>query len=133
MNELVEVKQNKTLGRYATVSKDVLAGEILFEEDPFVVGPKPQIGICCLGCCRLLVSNKNDVVNKPAPVAFTQRCAKCEWPLCSENCPMRRWHDEAECNIFAENRVKFYGILNDVDADDGENVCMQMDCITPLR
>lgn len=115
MSELIEVTQNSEMGRYAILRKTVSAGEILFEELPFVIGPKPQTTPVCLGCC--------------CPIDGTRmgpRCPKCEWPLCDVKCPGSKWH-EKECNLFVTNKVVFQNVTS------SESICMQLDCITPLR
>lgn len=36
----LQVLKNDKVGRYATASKDLQAGDVVFEEDPFAYGPK---------------------------------------------------------------------------------------------
>ncbi|KAJ6640179.1 SET domain-containing protein SmydA-8, isoform A [Pseudolycoriella hygida] len=113
MNKSIKLTENRTLGRYAIVTDNVSAGEILFEEYPFVVGPKSNSKLICLVCCRPIDTDG-------------LRCPKCKWPLC-EKCVDEQIH-RLECEIFVNNSVKFYG------AYGSENeVCLQLDCITPLR
>lgn len=114
MNKSVKLKENAILGRYAIIDRNVSAGEILFEEYPFVFGPKNNSKIICLACCRPLYGN------------VVQKCPKCKWPLC-ENCHDEEMHN-LECEIFVKNSVPFYDLIG------MENeVCLQLDCITPLR
>lgn len=116
MNKSIKLTENRTLGRYAVIDEKVSAGEILFDEYPFVVGPKNNSKVLCLVCCRPLHGATN----------AGQRCPKCKWPLC-EKCINEQIH-ELECEIFARNSVAFY------NSNETENeVCLQLDCITPLR
>lgn len=43
------VVKSPTMGRYAIASQDMLAGDLIHEEDPFVVGPKCDSEPVCLG------------------------------------------------------------------------------------
>lgn len=104
------------MGRYAIIDENVSAGEILFDEYPFVVGPKNNSKIICLVCCSPFNAVASNV----------PKCVKCKWPLC-ENCIGEQIHN-LECEVFVENSVQFYD-LNEAEND----VCCQLDCITPLR
>lgn len=114
MYKSIKVTENRILGRYAIIDENVAAGDILFEEYPFVVGPKSNSKIICLVCCRPLGTNSS------------LRCPKCKWPLC-DKCINDKIH-ELECEIFVKNSVVFYN-LNETENE----VCLQLDCITPLR
>lgn len=116
MHNAIEVQRNSELGRYATVSRNIKAGELLFDEQPFVIGPKPQTRVVCLGCCSPLKCGPDQ-----------SRCSKCDWPLCSDSCSFRELH-QRECDLFVAKKVRF--IEPPVDSDE---FCMQLDCITPLR
>lgn len=114
MSDHFEVKESSEFGRYSTVTKNLLAGDIVFEEYPFVVGPKPNVPPVCLVCCYPLDGSENG-----------PRCPDCRWPLCG-NCNGHDFHSE-ECKLFVQNNVKFHDIAN------CEEPCRQLDCITPLR
>lgn len=114
MPDFFEVKENSELGRYSSAVKHIVAGEIIFEEYPFVVGPKPNTPPVCLGCCQPVDGS----VNGP-------RCTHCLWPLCAD-CADNILHRK-ECTVFVENKVIFH------DFPSYELACMQLDCITPLR
>lgn len=114
MPDYFEVKQCSEFGRYTIATKNILAGDIIFEEYPFVVGPKPSVPPVCLVCCYPVDGSEDG-----------PRCPDCRWPLC-ENCIGHKFHLE-ECKIFVQNKVKFY------DFASYEEPCMQLDCITPLR
>ncbi|XP_075980014.1 SET and MYND domain containing, arthropod-specific, member 3 [Anticarsia gemmatalis] len=105
------IEQNDKYGRYLTANKDLGAGELIFKDTPFVVGPKPDTPPLCLGCyCP--IENK--------------LCSRCGWPICSEDCEKSPQH-AAECAVFCEAKVRFQPI------DDWTASSPQLDCITPLR
>lgn len=35
------IRENDKFGRYLVASKDLVSGEIIFTDTPFVIGPKP--------------------------------------------------------------------------------------------
>lgn len=105
------VKTSPILGRYATASKDLKAGELFLEESPFAYGPKPDSCIVCLECS----------------MPTDDRCKKCHWPLCDYCSTNPSAHLTLECEIFVKSSAKFYGAI------DQHNACLQLDCITPLR
>lgn len=105
------VKTSPILGRYATASKDLKAGELFLEESPFAYGPKPDSCIVCLECS----------------MPTEDRCKKCHWPLCDYCSTNPSAHLTLECEIFVKSNAKFYGAI------DQHNACLQLDCITPLR
>lgn len=114
MPDHFKINKNSELGRYSRATKDIVAGEIVFEEHPFVVGPKPNTPPVCLGCSYPVDGS-----------ATGPRCPHCRWPLC-ENCVDNDLHRN-ECNLFVKNNVIFH------DFSSCEDACMQLDCITPLR
>lgn len=114
MPDYFEIKHSSEFGRYTTATKNLLAGDIIFEEYPFVVGPKANVPPVCLVCCYPVDGSENG-----------PRCPQCRWPLCG-NCIDHEHHRE-ECALFVKNHVKFQ------DFESYEEPCMQMDCITPLR
>lgn len=110
------VENSEIYGRFAVASEDLGAGEAFFEEFPFVVGPKPSSRCLCLECYRSI-----DAANG-------SRCKICFWPIC-ENCnkiELKKYHKN-ECKIFSESKCKFF------NQKDSDSICMQLDCITPLR
>uniref|UniRef100_A0A336KMW1 CSON012778 protein n=1 Tax=Culicoides sonorensis TaxID=179676 RepID=A0A336KMW1_CULSO len=104
------IQKSSELGRYATASKDLKAGEIFLEEEPFAYGPKPDSYIVCLECS----------------MPTDGRCLQCKWPLCDYCANNVNVHTQ-ECEIFVKNNAKFFGAI------DQHNACLQLDCITPLR
>lgn len=116
MSDLIQVKESQELGRYATLTNNVHSGDILFEEYPFVIGPKPNSSIICLGCyCSV-----------DAECETGAQCEKCKFPLC-ELCAENNSdvHNE-ECKVFTENKIKFLGAV-------AGQPCLQLEFITPLR
>ncbi|XP_055542478.1 SET domain-containing protein SmydA-8 [Wyeomyia smithii] len=114
----VKVLENAELGRYSVADRNINAGEVLFEENPFAIGPKADSFPVCLECCRSVDGN-----------AGGPKCPLCGWPMCedcSENLNNIVNHKK-ECALFVENKVKFQNVK------DSNASCVQLDCITPLR
>lgn len=114
---LFKVEKKNSVGRYATAVETLPAGSIVFEELPFVVGPLANSRAVCLECCAPV----DGTANGP-------RCNKCDWPMC-DDCKLNstRKHHEKECEIFEQNKVKFYAL-----ASPHQN-CLQLECIMALR
>ncbi|KAL7738539.1 hypothetical protein ACLKA6_006844 [Drosophila palustris] len=83
-------EQNPELGRYLAATHDIQAKQIIFVEDPLVVGPKWFLTeheksatiVPCVGCylpCRV----------------DRHQCRNCRWPVCSAVCQ----HEDLECSI----------------------------------
>lgn len=112
-----KVLQQDKVGRYAVATKPLSAGSIIFEEHPFAIGPKAGSPAICLECCTPVDGSSNG-----------PRCNKCGWPLC-DDCKLnssRQLHAR-ECELFQSKRVKFQHLPT------AHHVCLQLDCITPLR
>ncbi|XP_059617485.1 SET domain-containing protein SmydA-8 [Phlebotomus argentipes] len=111
-----EVLRSDTLGRYGVAKRDLKAGEVLHTELPFVVGPKQDTAVACLGCNVYLDGT-----------SAGPRCSQCGWPLCPDcensDAPLHR----TECRLFTQNHVKFQNLPKEA------MICLQLDCITPLR
>lgn len=114
---LLETKHNETFGRYSIAKDFIPVGTVLFEEKPFVVGPKPCSLPICLECCCPVDGTSNG-----------PRCLDCKWPLCDkcQQDPMKEFHP-SECEIFSKNKVRFQNLPSK------DMPCLQLDCITPLR
>jgi hypothetical protein len=112
------VENSEVCGRFAVAAKDLEAGELFFEEFPFVIGPKPSSKCLCLECYR------------PLNAVDGSRCSKCSWPLC-EKCNEKNQNQfiyhQIECELFCDAKCKFFNLKDSV------GICMQLDCITPLR
>lgn len=116
MADLLRIDQKPLLGRFACAAKNIIAGELFIDENPFVVGPKPCTPPICLGC-YIPINGGND----------GPRCPRCHWPLCSKcKKSIDLGHHAAECAVFVEHKVKFQSFPY-------VEPCMQLDCITPLR
>lgn len=115
--ELIKIERNEKVGRFAVAADNTKAGTVLLEEEPLVVGPKPNTVAVCLECC--------------SPIDGTDkgpRCQHCNWPLC-EDCRVnstRKFHGK-ECELFVQHKVRFQSLKSVAQ------ICLQMDCITPLR
>lgn len=94
-------------------SEDLKPGDLIFSEAPFAYGPKSDTACQCLGC--------------HAFIDTSHLCSKCGWPVCGPDCENLSCHKDAECKIFQEANVKFQPV------DDPTEVCLQYECITPLR
>lgn len=107
------IEKNDKVGRYAVASENLKPGDLIFSEHPFAYGPKSDTYCVCLGC--------------HAPVDCTVLCTKCQWPVCGPDCENLTCHKDFECEIFTKNAVKFQPVADPTD------VCIQYECITPLR
>lgn len=67
-----KIEKSNVLGRYLVATRDLKAGEVLFEEAPLVVGPVTVTNPVCLYCYT------------PADGSF--KCRKSGWPLCGPTC-----------------------------------------------
>ncbi|KAJ0174531.1 hypothetical protein K1T71_009639 [Dendrolimus kikuchii] len=92
MNIRYEVQKSDILGRYLVAAKDLKAGETIFSDEPFVLGPNSDTSLLCFNCYLPLISKF--VVCKNCAVA----------PICpGEGCPEprhRNWHNTKECDFF---------------------------------
>lgn len=117
MSAKYAVKRSAELGRYMVASVELQPGDVILEESPLVVGPKQNSRVVCLGCYAAVDGRDEG-----------DRCTACGWPLCQECANGEATaHRAAECKIFADARAKFQNLLQE------DAVCLQMDCITPLR
>lgn len=111
------VQKNSVFGRFGVANQDIKAGDIVHDEYPFAVGPKPSSKCCCLECFEPIDA-----------ISSGSRCENCSWPLCVA-CKKKSalsFH-ERECELFKTTRCKFYNL------SDPNGVCVQLDCIMPLR
>ncbi|MCL4145060.1 UNVERIFIED_CONTAM: hypothetical protein GTU68_036376, partial [Idotea baltica] len=81
------IEKNSTLGRHLTVTRDFKAGELIFKEEPLVVGPKQITEPICLNCYKRVYG--------------TYRCSKCTWPMCNAECEAGLEH-QPECIVGQE-------------------------------
>ncbi|KAJ8931831.1 hypothetical protein NQ314_015228, partial [Rhamnusium bicolor] len=111
--ELFSIKKNEKVGRYAVAKQKLKPGDIIFSEKPFAYGPKSDTYCLCLGCHTY--------------VDCTTLCSKCSWPVCGPECENLPCHKDYECEVFSKAKIKFQSV------EDPTNVCLQYECITPLR
>ncbi|KAJ8979859.1 hypothetical protein NQ317_016043 [Molorchus minor] len=111
--DLFDIQSNDKVGRYAVAKRNLKAGDTIFLEKPFAYGPKSDTYCICLGCFE--------------PIDCTVLCTKCSWPVCGPDCENRPCHRDYECEVFSKANVKFQPV------DDPTDVCLQYECITPLR
>lgn len=81
----VEIKQSSQYGRFLVASRDVAAGEVLFQEDPLLVIPKAGSETFCLSCLKVLTHE-------------WQSCGSCGAPLCFQHCAGKN-HTASECTL----------------------------------
>ncbi|CAH1104725.1 unnamed protein product [Psylliodes chrysocephalus] len=112
-NDLFTIKKNEKVGRFAVAKENLKAGDVIFSEIPFAYGPKSDSPVICLGCYNYL-----ETINL---------CSKCSWPVCNTNCQNKSAHKDFECEVFSKAGVKFQTV------EDPSEVCLQYECITPLR
>lgn len=67
----------------------------------------------CLGCC--------------SAVDCSVLCTKCSWPVCGQDCENLSVHRDGECDVFTKAGVKFQPVA------DPTEICLQYECIVPLR
>ena len=65
--------------------KDLVAGQVVFKEYPFICGPRDYFEAAnkvptCLGCCQRMKRKKGD------SASGYSMCSKCGWPVCSKKC-----------------------------------------------
>lgn len=115
--ELFVIEKSVEFGRYSVAKTDIEAGVLLLEEFPFVVGPKLGSKCVCLECYCFVDGTVGG-----------NRCHNCSWPICADCTKLNDFKiHNIECEIFKRNKCKFYNLL------DSNSVCIQLDCITPLR
>ena len=115
MKSLTEIQTNQEFGRYLVAAENLTASQVFIEETPFAYGPKPENNCVCLECFVVLDGKSGS------------RCQICSWPLCEECRSQKCYTHRSECNLFRETEVKFQNLNNSTD------MCLQLDCILPLR
>lgn len=91
-----QIRKNETKGRYLTASRDIKNSEVLFKEDPLIIGPKTvSPDPVCLGCLKPIIS-----------LSSSPKCPKCRWPVCDIQCSeLQNGPHNLECAVLAaENR-----------------------------
>uniref|UniRef100_A0A1I8N459 Uncharacterized protein n=1 Tax=Musca domestica TaxID=7370 RepID=A0A1I8N459_MUSDO len=136
-----DVNHNAVLGRYLINGPvECKSKDILIEELPFALGPKCNGPVLCLECfcpiqeCTATTgTGENNVEsNEILPKTTNKnRCPDCGWPLCGECQEYKeniKYHNQYECRVFRNGKVKFFNMLS-----NNRLSCPQLDCITPLR
>lgn len=119
MEKNIKILESAELGRYGVAERDLLAGEIFFEEFPFAFGPKSDNSPICLECYCSVDGTESGA---------EYRCNKCGWPMCLDCKKLDKFVTHyMECEVFQKNKVKFQNV------EDTTAPCLQLDCITPLR
>ena len=102
------VDQTDGVGRQLVTTRDVRMGEVLYLEDPIVVGPSQECDPICLSCL--------------AAIDTSYLCNGCGYPMCDEECAADH-QNTRECSILANTSPpSFEGEKNDA-----------YHCILPLR
>ena len=77
-------------GRLLMASRDISAGEVLFNDIPGAVGPDNNPKPVCLTCYKRLPG-------------LVYRCRHCSWPLCSPFCQQEDGPHARECQLFQKH------------------------------
>jgi len=108
---LYDIGKSDRVGRYMVARRTISPEEMIFTDQPAVVGPDNSAIPMCLVCWR--------------KVSGVFVCDKCGWPLCGESCRDTKSHSK-ECSFFQEKKTKVhvtaFGIPNKL-----------YDAILPLR
>ena len=80
-------------GRLLMASRDISAGEVLFNDIPGAVGPDNNPKPICLTCYKRLPG-------------LVYRCRHCSWPLCSPFCQRDDGPHARECELFQIHRPR---------------------------
>ncbi|KAL7635177.1 UNVERIFIED_CONTAM: hypothetical protein RMT77_014163 [Armadillidium vulgare] len=107
----VKIEKNSVLGRHLVATRDFKKGEVIFKDDPLVVGPKQITEPICLSCYK--------------NVDGTYRCSKCGWPMCGPQCEQGAEH-HPECVVGQE-------IGSPIDIQDFNETNHFYEVVLPLR
>jgi len=88
---LYDIGKSDTIGRYMVARRNILPGEVVFTDQPAVIGPDNAAIPMCLVCWRKVSGN--------------YKCRMCGWPLCGDACRETKAHGR-ECVIFQERESK---------------------------
>ncbi len=96
MSSNFDIKFKPELGNHLISTSDFTVGEVIFTEEPTLIGPNHLSPDVCLNCLKCVASSE-------------EICSKCSWCLCRDcqslNNPLE-WHDPVECEILASNDTK---------------------------
>lgn len=88
---LYSIGKSPVIGRFMESSRDIHPGEVIFTDEPAVIGPDNNALPMCTVCWR--------------KVSGHYRCSLCGWPLCGDRCRDTKVHYK-ECILFQERGTK---------------------------
>ncbi|KAF2364128.1 SET domain [Trinorchestia longiramus] len=86
------VRSSPDQGQYLESTCLILPGNLIFTEEPILVGPVANSDLICLSCYKPITDND------------FYRCPDCKWPLCDKVCANASHHC-AECDILAKDEA----------------------------
>jgi len=108
---LYDIGKSDTVGRYMVARRDINPAEVIFTDEPAVIGPDNAAVPMCLVCWR--------------KVTGLYKCSLCRWPLCGDMCRDTKTHGR-ECVLFQERGAK-------VEVTTFGKANRYYDAILPLR
>merc|ERR1712117_992729 len=84
------IGETEGVGRQLLTTRDVKMGQVLYVEDPLVVGPSQECDPICLTCL--------------AAIDTSYLCTKCGYPMCDAECATDPVHTR-ECSVLARARL----------------------------
>ncbi|XP_072944683.1 SET domain-containing protein SmydA-8-like [Epargyreus clarus] len=91
-----QIQKSEKLGRYLVAAKDLKAGERIFVDQAFVIGPSSDTSLLCFNCYLPLISK----------FLICKNCAVA--PICpGDGCPdaTAAWHSKSECETFRDLKL----------------------------
>lgn len=88
---LYNIGKSPVIGRFMEARRDIHPGEVIFTDQPAVIGPDNNALPMCTVCWRKLAGNYS--------------CSLCGWPLCGDRCRDTKEHYK-ECILFQERGTK---------------------------
>merc|ERR1711953_374672 len=108
---LYDIGKSEEVGRYMVAKRDLEPGEVIFTDQPAVIGPDSNSLPLCTVCWRAATGE------------FI--CSDCQWPLCNRTCQQTDAH-QAECAFFKQRK-------SDVNVSVFKKPNDLYDAILPLR
>ena len=99
----IKATHRENVGNCLISTENFNSGDILWTEEPIIVGPNHLNLEVCLNCLNVISDSEIEI------------CSSCQWTLC-ENCRQQKsriWHDQFECDILSKSKVdtKFYQLI----------------------
>lgn len=124
---LYDIGRSEEVGRFMRAKKNLEPGEVIFTDQPAVVGPDSQSLPLCTVCWRSTRGSSEATfyfyISRKVSGDFI--CPDCRWPLCDANCQRTEVH-QAECEVFKKRKsrvnISNFNIPHDI-----------YDAILPLR